>query len=48
MAIDKDTYAKGVKGLLTESEINSLPRDYEAYKPMFSDALRRKTNVILT
>ena len=44
MAIDKGIYNNGIKGLLSEWEIASLPRDYEGYKSMFRDATRRRIN----
>lgn len=45
MAIDKNIYNNGIKGLLSLWEIESLPRDYEMYKGMFRDATnRRKLN----
>lgn len=42
MSIDKGIYNNGVKGLLSLWEIESLPRDYEVYKPMFRDATKRR------
>ena len=38
MAIDKQIYNNGVKGLLSYWEIKSLPRDYEFLKGMFMEA----------
>jgi len=42
MAINQETYFKGIRGLLTRKEIDSLPYDYEGYKPMFRHALMLK------
>ena len=39
-----EIYNNGVKGLLSLWEIESLPRDYEVYKPMFRDATKRREN----
>ena len=44
MAIDKNIYNNGTKGLLSHYEIETLPSDYEVYKTMFHDATRRKEN----
>jgi hypothetical protein len=38
MAIDKNIYNNGIKGLLSYWEIESLPRDYEFLKGMFMEA----------
>ena len=38
MAIDKEIYNKGIKGLLSYWEIESLPKDYEFLKGMFKEA----------
>ena len=38
MAIDKQIYNNGIKGLLSYWEIESLPKDYEIYKGMFKEA----------
>jgi hypothetical protein len=42
MAIDKNIYNNGIKGLLSLWEIETLPRDYEVYKSMFRDATNRR------
>lgn len=42
MAINSETYLKGIKGELKEEEINSLPREYEGYKTFFKHALKNK------
>ena len=44
MSIDKGIYNNGIKGYLSEWEIETLPRDYEGYKSMFRDATRRRNN----
>ena len=38
MSINKETYQLGIQGLLSEEEINSLPRDYEMHKGSFLEA----------
>lgn len=38
MAIDKQVYNNGIKGLLSYWEIESLPKDYEIFKGMFKEA----------
>lgn len=42
MAIDENIYKKGIKGELSNDEINSLPRDYAVYKMFFRHALENK------
>ena len=44
MAIDKNIYNDGIKGLLSHDEIEALPYDYEILKSMFHDATKRKEN----
>ena len=43
MAIDKNIYNNGIKGLLSYYEIDNLPRDYEIYKSMFKEATMTRT-----
>ena len=45
MAIDKNIYNNGIKGLLSYYEIDSLPRDYEVYKGMFREATETRTGI---
>lgn len=42
MAINKNIYRNGVRGLLSHYEINSLPEDYEMHKSMFRHATELK------
>lgn len=42
MAINQQIYLNGIRGLLSHYEIDTLPEDYEAYKPMFHDATERR------
>ena len=42
MAINEQTYLNGIRGLLSYFEIESLPKDYEGYKPMFHHARELK------
>ena len=42
MAIDKNIYNNGIKGLLSYWEIEQLPRDYEFLKGMFKEATEIK------
>ena len=44
MAIDKQIYNNGIKGLLSYYEIQSLPADYEIYKGMFKEATQTREN----
>ena len=41
MAVNQQIYLNGIRGLLTHYEIDTLPEDYEAYKPMFHDATEK-------
>ena len=45
MAIDKNIYNNGIKGLLSYYEIDRLPRDYEMYKGMFREATETRTGI---
>jgi len=45
MAIDKNIYNNGIKGLLSYYEIETLSRDYEAYKGMFREATETRTGI---
>ena len=45
MAIDKNIYNNGIKGLLSYYEIDRLPRDYEVYKGMFREATETRTGI---
>lgn len=47
MAIDKNIYNNGIKGLLSYYEISSLPSDYEVLKSMFRDATHRRESIEL-
>lgn len=42
MAINQEIYLNGIRGMLSMKEIDSLPYDYEGYKPMFRHALTLK------
>lgn len=42
MAINQEIYLSGIRGMLSRKEIDSLPHDYEGYKPMFRHALYLK------
>ena len=41
MAINQQIYLNGIRGFLSHYEIDTLPEDYEVYKPMFHDATER-------
>lgn len=41
MAVNQQIYLNGIRGLLSHYEIDTLPEDYEAYKPMFHDAAEK-------
>ena len=45
MAIDKNVYNNGIKGLLSYYEIETLSRDYEVYKGMFREATETRTGI---
>lgn len=45
MAIDKNIYNNGIKGLLSYYEIETLSRDYEMYKGMFREATETRTGI---
>jgi hypothetical protein len=45
MAIDRNIYNNGIKGLLSYYEIDSLSRDYEMYKGMFREATETRTGI---
>lgn len=45
MAIDRNIYNNGIKGLLSYYEIDSLSRDYEIYKGMFREATETRTGI---
>lgn len=39
MPIDSEIYKRGIRGELSEREINSLPSNYRLYKQFFMHAL---------
>ena len=39
MEIDSDIYTKGIRGNLSEEEINALSKEYDRFKPFFRHAL---------
>ena len=43
MAIDKNIYNNGIKGLLSHYEIDSLPSDYEIHKGNFHEMTTKVT-----